>query len=239
MPGKSADWITFHETLAILRYGSKRAELSDSAVQCLILLMEHQDELITKEQIHDACWRSKGVCVSDASIRQVITQIRRAIHSLGITDNVISTYPRKGYMLHTGWITTDCDCAVVPASTLPASPRPRRWSQRQLEMVFVVLLTVLGLFFHWEYQQHRATPKVSYTLLRATFDGKQMILYEVGEPVNLPKEILRSADQPAEIRIMLEPEQLRNALPADPCPVGESSDGTACSTFLLLRREQK
>lgn len=92
-----------------------RVGLSGNMCSCLELLMAKQGEVVTKDQIFEACWGSKGVMVSEASIRQVVTHLRKKIQQLDAANNYIITLPRRGYILKTGvirYIAHPVDCPV-------------------------------------------------------------------------------------------------------------------------------
>jgi DNA-binding winged helix-turn-helix (wHTH) protein len=97
-------FVIFSEQQRILYRGDNQLSLNEYASQCLVLLMQHEGKIVSKEQIHDACWGSKGVMVTDASVRQVITQLRKSMNLLDIPAEALETQSRRGYCLHKGYI---------------------------------------------------------------------------------------------------------------------------------------
>ncbi|SPH17382.1 Transcriptional activator CadC [Defluviimonas aquaemixtae] len=85
--------------------------LRPQALYVLRFLVAHRDETVSKDELFEAVW--PGICVTDDSIYQAITEIRRALGRDG--RMLIVTVPKRGYRL-------------VPGAGYgaPAAPLPRR-----------------------------------------------------------------------------------------------------------------
>ncbi len=63
----------------------------------LSLLLENQGKAVSREQIMDAVWGE--VIVSDNSVSQLVTQLRKSLHDTKTPQQIIRTVPRIGYQL--------------------------------------------------------------------------------------------------------------------------------------------
>lgn len=63
----------------------------------LSLLLKKQGEAVSREQIMDALWGD--VIVSDNSVSQLVTQLRKSLHDNKSPPQIIRTIPRIGYQL--------------------------------------------------------------------------------------------------------------------------------------------
>ena len=83
------------------------AELRPQVYEVLELLARHAGQVVTKAELIDAVW--PGVVVTDDSLVQAISDLRRALGNAG--HEVIRTVPRRGYVLVAG----------TPPSVAPAA----------------------------------------------------------------------------------------------------------------------
>jgi adenylate cyclase len=80
-------------------YGpSGQVDLRRKSFEVLRYLIDHADRVVTKEELITAIW--PDVTVSDESLTQCISEIRRAIGDGG--QRIIKTVPRRGYLINLG-----------------------------------------------------------------------------------------------------------------------------------------
>lgn len=72
-----------------------RIALSDRHADVLRLLLEHPGEIVAKDTLIDAAWQ--GVAVTDNSLEQAISTLRRALDGPAEEAARIETVPRRGY----------------------------------------------------------------------------------------------------------------------------------------------
>ncbi|MFY8328360.1 winged helix-turn-helix domain-containing protein [Pseudoalteromonas sp. ZZD1] len=94
----------------------------------LKLLISHQGQAVSRDTIMDTVW--PDVVVSDNSVSQLVTQLRKSLHDDQKTTHFIRTVPRVGYQL----IAQVSDAPTILEKVMPASPRT--------SMLFIVV----GLF---------------------------------------------------------------------------------------------
>lgn len=88
----------------VLVLGEKIVPLNIHCALCLKLLIERQDNIISKEEIMAECWEKRGQFVTDSSVRQIMFQLRKALNDLGVGSEYLTTVGRKGYRLKGGKI---------------------------------------------------------------------------------------------------------------------------------------
>lgn len=98
------DTALFSERTGILHSGDKSIQLTNQCAACLALLLQNVGEFVTKEHILDKCWHSRGVMVSEVSVRQTLFILRKNIHDAGLDPHCLTSVQRKGYKLLPGWI---------------------------------------------------------------------------------------------------------------------------------------
>lgn len=96
--------------------------LQPQVFDLLVFLVEHRDRVVTKDEIIDAIWA--GRAISDGTLNARINAARRAVGDTGEAQDVIRTYPRKGFRF-VG------DVAETAPETEPApSQRPSTGTQK-------------------------------------------------------------------------------------------------------------
>lgn len=95
--------------------GGERIELRPRSFGVLRHLAARAGELVTKDELLSACW--PGVVVTDDSLTQCVSEIRRAVGEGG--RDLIRTVPRRGYAL------------VLPEAPAPGSPSPAPPARRR------------------------------------------------------------------------------------------------------------
>src|SRR5262245_43049285 len=118
-----------------------RIELRNRSFAVLRHLATNAGRVVTKDELLQVNW--PGVTVTEDSLTQCISDIRRALGDAG--RDLVRTVPRRGYLF------------VLPvpssseAATLVAAARPEIAWHRRLHVVIPVLLgvAVLGLWGSW------------------------------------------------------------------------------------------
>ncbi|HKW32719.1 MAG TPA: tetratricopeptide repeat protein [Candidatus Acidoferrum sp.] len=114
----------------ILQANGATKHVEPKAMQVLVYLSEHADEVVTKERLIGAVWAD--TFVTDDVLTRCISELRKAFEDEAKNPQVIETIPRSGYRLV---------AAVQRVEAQPAAARAptRRWP--------VVLAAVAGLLF--------------------------------------------------------------------------------------------
>lgn len=83
----------------IISNGEKELLLTHNMARCLLVLLNHRGAVVSKEILLKEVWEKNGVIVTDTSIRQTLSQLRKSFISLNINEELIYTIPRQGYKL--------------------------------------------------------------------------------------------------------------------------------------------
>jgi len=173
--------ILFDPRTLTLVFKNKSVSLTSNIASCLELLLANEGQVVSKQQIFEACWGCKGVVVSEASIRQVVTHLRKKIQALDAGNRCIVTSPRRGYILKSNIVRIlvypSASLAPCP-SALPATPQTR-WRKRLTSSypALAALAMVLTLL------AHVAVLKFSRAAPRGT-DSELLIEYVTGSPLH-------------------------------------------------------
>jgi serine/threonine protein kinase/tetratricopeptide (TPR) repeat protein len=94
--------------LGELRRDGQSVLLSDQALQLLSLLLEHDGELVSRDQLKKLLWPNDTVVEFDHGINNTIKNIRRLLGDTADNPQYIQTIPRRGYrlMVPVEWIGT-------------------------------------------------------------------------------------------------------------------------------------
>lgn len=106
----------------VYRHG-RAVPLSHKALQLLELLVDRRPEAVAKTEILDRLW--PGTFVSDASLHNLVTEVRAALGDSPRTPRYIRTVPRFGYAFH-----ADARPAPARESSSRAASGPRLVSPR-------------------------------------------------------------------------------------------------------------
>lgn len=95
--------------------------LGENVKECLNLLLENQGKLVTKEDILNRVWHSKGIVVSDNAVRQTMHILRKSLMQFSPERQIITTVPRYGYMISHALLVSDDDDYLFKNIKAPSS----------------------------------------------------------------------------------------------------------------------
>lgn len=116
----------------------------------LKLLISYQGQAVSRDIIMDTVW--PDVVVSDNSVSQLVTQLRKSLHDDKKTAYFIRTVPRVGYQL----IATVSDAPTILEKVIPTSP--------QTSALFIVVGLFIGVVttLFSQYLLAPVEPKLAY-----------------------------------------------------------------------------
>ncbi|MGO1295962.1 MAG: winged helix-turn-helix domain-containing protein [Vibrio sp.] len=76
----------------IVRLGSNESRI-------LLMLSQHPNEVISRNELHDFVWREQGFEVDDSSLTQAISTLRKNLHDSTKSPRFVKTVPKRGYQL--------------------------------------------------------------------------------------------------------------------------------------------
>ncbi|WP_394190119.1 winged helix-turn-helix domain-containing protein [Pseudoalteromonas atlantica] len=116
-----------------IKVAGKWCSIEAKQLQLLQLLISHKGQAVTRDTIMDVVW--PDVVVSDNSVSQLVTQLRKSLSDDKNTAYFIRTIPRVGYQL----IAQVSDAPTILEKVVPASPRT--------SALFIFAGLILGALF--------------------------------------------------------------------------------------------
>ena len=161
---KFADF-TLNATAKVLLAKGEPVKLARKAVETLLVLVEHPDQVLTKEELIEAIWQ--GRVVDEANLIQNIAVIRRTLGVKQGQPGFIETFPGRGYRLLGPILaeeeelhgperlappapaskTLDFEITPVPPVSAPTRHVAKRWLPRIALSLIVLTLAGLALLF--------------------------------------------------------------------------------------------
>lgn len=90
-------------------YPARAVILHGPVSECLLQLLEQNEQVLTQRYLFAAVWEKQGAVVTTNALYQTIASIRKALKSAGLEENVIITIPKAGFksvaQLRTGALT--------------------------------------------------------------------------------------------------------------------------------------
>lgn len=86
-------------SLVILGRSTLNIFISAAAARCLMALIDAAGEPVSREELLYAGWGAQGNVVSENSLNQAITQLRKVMKELELSGELIITVPRLGYKI--------------------------------------------------------------------------------------------------------------------------------------------
>lgn len=111
-----------------VRRGAARIELSPKAFELLELLIESRPRVLPKQEIHERLW--PGVFVSDASLSNLVAELRSALRDDAQKPTIVRTVHRYGY----GFVAQpDPESRPIP-KLVPPVLHKLLWESREIEV---------------------------------------------------------------------------------------------------------
>jgi TolB-like protein/DNA-binding winged helix-turn-helix (wHTH) protein/Flp pilus assembly protein TadD len=170
------DW-RVSPSMGVLARGKETAHLEPKAMEVLIYLAAHPNEVVTREQLERDVWQ--GAVVGYDAVTNTVIKLRKALGDNARRPRFIATIPKKGYRLiaevtHSG---DDGDAGALGYQSVPATPR-RRVSQKIGSIVVAAMaIAALGLLaagvWLWSAGDVHDAPPASIVVLPFEFFGDE------------------------------------------------------------------
>jgi DNA-binding winged helix-turn-helix (wHTH) protein/Tfp pilus assembly protein PilF len=148
-----------------------RIKLQEKPFQILALLLERRGEIVTREELKTALWRSDTFVEFDDGLNTAIKKLRVALDDPSDNPVYIETIPRRGYRLLApvqsqspeAHVTTN---VVVPPQTpldqpSPLIPIPKRWTTWLIASIALGVLLSGGVTIWMKGKPHKTAAQVS------------------------------------------------------------------------------
>lgn len=134
-----------------LRKSGMRQKLAAQPFQVLQILLEHPQQIVTREELQHRIWPQDTFVDYDLALRKAITRLRHVLGDSAESPRFIETIPRRGYRFIAPLNTNGDLSAIAELPTESASQEPTQ-SPRGMPIrivaaigAAVALLTLLGL----------------------------------------------------------------------------------------------
>ena len=170
------DW-RVSPSMGVLARGKEIARLEPKAMEVLVYLAAHPNEVVTREQLERDVWQ--GAVVGYDAVTNTVIKLRKALGDNARRPHFIATIPKLGYQLiaevtHSG---DDGDAGALGYQGVPATPR-RRVSQKIGSIVVAAMaIAALGLLaagvWLWSAGDVHDAPPTSIVVLPFEFFGDE------------------------------------------------------------------
>lgn len=147
-------------SLYIIGNKSTQIVLAIPASLCFFVLLDNHGKIVTHNGLLSSVWQSRGMEVSPNTVYQNISILRKSLVSLGLTGEIITTVPKRGFVISENILIENIDDEkpieslkikneklspeVVKDEEIMASPRNKILLTI---LIFVLLISLLGWFF--------------------------------------------------------------------------------------------
>lgn len=100
-------------------YPHRAVTLHGPVSECLLLLLENNDQVVTQRVFFASVWERQGAVVTTNALYQTISQIRKVLKSGGIEEYIIKTLPKEGFKATARLQTGELSAFVKPQETSP------------------------------------------------------------------------------------------------------------------------
>ena len=126
--------------------GDEREVLEPRVMQVLVLLARHRGQVISRDQLIEACWA--GRVVGEDAINRCIARVRRLAETHG--GFAVETIARVGYRL------TANEAAAPASSPAPAAAAGRRWAAAAVIAVLLIAGAIYAGIAHLRSREEQA-----------------------------------------------------------------------------------
>lgn len=141
---------------AELRKSGMRQNLSGQPFEVLRILLEHPQQVVTREELRQHLWPDNTFVDYDLALKRLINRLRDALGDSADNPRFVETIPRKGYRFiapvsDNGVERKLAEATAQDKAVESLSSRSRKW-RIALGLGAVVILLVLGFTvssFHW------------------------------------------------------------------------------------------
>ena len=164
----------------------KIIDLSNNAEKGLLLFLESQNTILSKDSLMKGIWGD--LVVSDDSLFKVIQSIRKLFKKIGIKENVLINVYGKGYKIIPSIEVLDSDKTIINLEdkTFTSENRPKK-NQNKLVIPFLMLAVVVLSIYFVRFSPFSASSK-------SIIDNKTYIRYKQNA-ISQPQKILQDLEK--------------------------------------------
>lgn len=131
---------------AIWHSGSENEKryLTPASSRLLVLLIERQGEVLSRNDIFLEVWERYGLYSSNNTLNQYISLLRRTLADYGSNTTIIKTIPKTGFLLN-----KDIEIIKETEKTLPHEKNYPLAKERLYKNTIIILLLLVLVIFLW------------------------------------------------------------------------------------------
>jgi TolB-like protein/DNA-binding winged helix-turn-helix (wHTH) protein/tetratricopeptide (TPR) repeat protein len=129
-----------------LRKSGVRQKLVGQPFQVLQFLLEHPQEIVTREQLQRRIWPGETVVDYDLALKKAVNRIRVVLGDSAESPRFIETIPRRGYRFIAPVAVSEGGDGAIDLPNVDSSRRNRRRLQGWLIAAGIVALVVAAFF---------------------------------------------------------------------------------------------
>src|SRR6202795_2502539 len=134
-----------HQRQQVSRNGA-RLRLQGKVYQVLIVLLQKQGEVVTREELKQVLWPADTHVNYDANVNTTVNKLRQALGDSSEKPLYIETIPRKGYCLIVQSEFAEAPVAAAPAAQVnAANGKPKTESASSAKTDLWITLGIIGL----------------------------------------------------------------------------------------------
>lgn len=118
-------------------YPQRATTLHGPVSECLLLLLENNNQVVTQRVLFASIWEKQGAIVSTNALYQTISQIRKALKFAGLEENIIKTLPKEGFKSIAQLREGELDEFIRPQTTAMVSVLPEEYPVAEVTAVAV------------------------------------------------------------------------------------------------------
>lgn len=160
-----------------------RLKLQDQPFQVLALLLEHPNDLVTREELRQKLWPADTFVDFDTGLNNAIKKLRDVLGDSAEKPRYIETLPRRGYRFiarvenGNGDLPTSAAVETDSAPVLPAQPMRELWYKRRIVVAAAAALITVAAIASWRIFFTRPVLAETDVILLASFVNK------TGDPI--------------------------------------------------------
>lgn len=83
----------------LVGYPHRAVTLHGPVSECLLILLEHNNQVVTQRVLFASVWEKQGAVVTTNALYQTISQIRKVLKSAGIEETSLRRCQKRGLRL--------------------------------------------------------------------------------------------------------------------------------------------
>ena len=171
-----------------LRKNGNRIKLQDQPLQVLITLLEHPQDVVTREDLRQRLWPSDTFVDFDHSLNTAIAKLRDALDDTASNPRFIETLPKRGYRF-VAPVTAD---SPSPQSVTPKIephvehiPLPPRAVTRTLYALLQVMYLIFYCVALWRLDDAGIRAEATWRIPASLIEAAILITGVLGVPLRL------------------------------------------------------